>query len=126
LVVADCYTPGQQSVFKAGLADVGQRARARHGKRFGELAAADRLALLLALEREQHVAGQAVPSASPRRMGLDEQLPPSVRMFKELTLLGYFSSEIGCTQAQRFVAVPGRYDPDVPYHKGDKSWAPMS
>jgi hypothetical protein len=126
VVVADCYTPGQQAVFKAGLADVGQRARARHGKPFGELAVADRLALLLALEREQHVAGQAVPSASPRRLGVDEQLPPSVRMFKELTLLGYFSSEIGCTQAQRFVAVPGRYDPDVPYHKGDKSWAPMS
>jgi hypothetical protein len=126
LVVADCYTPGQQAAFKAGLADVGQRAKAQHGKSFGELAAADRLALLAALEREQHVAGQAAPSASPRHLGLDEQLPPSARMFKELTLLGYFSSEIGCTQAQRFVAVPGRFDPDVPYHKGDKSWAPMS
>jgi len=126
LVVADCYTPGQQATFKAGLADVEQRARARHGKAFGELAAADRLALLLALEREQHAAGQESLSASPRHMHLDEQLPPSVRMFKELTLLGYFSSEIGCTQAQRFVAVPGRFDPDVPYHKGDRSWAPMS
>jgi hypothetical protein len=126
LVVADCYTPAQQAAFKAGLADVEQRAHTQHGRAFGELAGADRLALLAALEREQHAAGQAAASASPRHIGLDDQMPPSVRMFKELTLLGYFSSEIGCTQAQRFVAVPGRYDPDLPYHKGDRAWAPMA
>ena len=46
------------------------------------------------------------------------------RMMKELALLGYFTSEIGCTQAQRFAETPGRYDPCVPYQAGEKSWAP--
>jgi hypothetical protein len=46
------------------------------------------------------------------------------RMMKELTLLGYFTSEIGCTQAQRYAETPGRYDPCVPYKTGDKAWAP--
>jgi glucoside 3-dehydrogenase (cytochrome c) hitch-hiker subunit len=46
------------------------------------------------------------------------------RMIKELTLLGYFSSEIGCKQAQRYAETPGRYDPCVPYKPGDKAWAP--
>jgi hypothetical protein len=46
------------------------------------------------------------------------------RMMKELTLLGYFTSEIGCTQAQRYAETPGRYDPCVPYKAGDKAWAP--
>jgi hypothetical protein len=46
------------------------------------------------------------------------------RMMKELALLGYFTSEIGCTQAQRYVESPGRYDPCVPYKPGEKSWAP--
>jgi hypothetical protein len=46
------------------------------------------------------------------------------RMMKELTLLGYFTSEIGCTQAQRYAETPGKYDPCVPYKPGDKAWAP--
>ena len=46
------------------------------------------------------------------------------RMMKELAMLGYFTSEIGCTQAQRYVESPGRYDPCVPYAPGEKAWAP--
>lgn len=45
------------------------------------------------------------------------------RMMKELTLLGYFTSEIGATQALRYTQVPGRYEGCVPYKKGDKLWA---
>ena len=46
------------------------------------------------------------------------------RMMKELTMLGYFTSEIGCTQALRYVESPGRFDPCVPYAPGEKAWAP--
>src|ERR671914_1801568 len=46
------------------------------------------------------------------------------RMMKELALLGYFTSEIGCKQAQRYVESPGRFDPCVPYTAGEKAWAP--
>ena len=45
-------------------------------------------------------------------------------MIKELTLLGYFTSEIGYTQAMRYVETPGRFDPCVTYTVGDKAWAP--
>lgn len=52
--------------------------------------------------------------------------PPAhyFRMMKELALLGYFTSEIGCTQAQRYVESPGRFDPCVPYSPGERAWAP--
>lgn len=46
------------------------------------------------------------------------------RMMKELAMLGYFTSEIGYTQAQRYVESPGRFDPCVPYAPGEKAWAP--
>lgn len=51
--------------------------------------------------------------------------PPAhyFRMMKELALLGYFTSEVGCTQAQRYVESPGRFDPCVPYTPGEKAWA---
>jgi hypothetical protein len=42
---------------------------------------------------------------------------------KQLTLLGFFTSEVGATQALRYVAVPGKYEGCIPYAKGDKAWA---
>ena len=45
------------------------------------------------------------------------------RMMKELAVVGYFTSEIGCTQALRYVESPGRFDPCVPYVRGEKAWA---
>jgi hypothetical protein len=46
------------------------------------------------------------------------------RMMKELAMLGYFTSEIGSTQAQRYVESPGRFDPCTTYTPGEKAWAP--
>ena len=46
------------------------------------------------------------------------------RMMKELTMLGYFTSEIGYTQHMRYVEAPGRFDPCVDYTPGEKVWAP--
>ncbi|HEV8381332.1 MAG TPA: gluconate 2-dehydrogenase subunit 3 family protein [Gemmatimonadales bacterium] len=45
------------------------------------------------------------------------------RLMKQLTLLGYFTSEIGCTQAMRYRETPGRFDPCVPYRPGETTWA---
>jgi hypothetical protein len=37
--------------------------------------------------------------------------------------MGYFTSEIGSKQALRHLPVPGKYDGNFPYKKGDKAWA---
>ncbi len=50
--------------------------------------------------------------------------PHYFRMMKELALLGYFTSEIGYTQAMRYVESPGRFDPCEPYTPGERAWAP--
>jgi hypothetical protein len=47
-----------------------------------------------------------------------------LRSLFKLTLLGYFTSEIGYTHAQRYVETPGRFDPCITYTVGDKAWAP--
>ena len=44
-------------------------------------------------------------------------------MMKELALLGFFTSEVGCTKALRYIEAPGRYDPCAPHAPGDRSWA---
>ena len=76
-----------------------------------------RLTLLEQLDREQKTysdAREAAPDTSPDHY---------FRMMKELALLGYFTSEIGCTQAMRYVESSGRYDPCVPYQLGETTWA---
>ena len=45
------------------------------------------------------------------------------RMMKEMTLVGYFTSEIGYTKAMQYRESPGRFDPCAPLAPGDKSWA---
>ena len=50
-------------------------------------------------------------------------LNPSARMLKELTVLGYFSSEIGATQALAYDKVPGGYWGCLDLKPGQKGWA---
>ncbi len=45
------------------------------------------------------------------------------RVFKELTLLGFFTSETGATETLRYIQVPGDYKGCIPYKEGDKAWA---
>jgi hypothetical protein len=67
----------------------------------------------------------AVTADAATAPAITADAPPHwFRMMKELTLLGYFTSEIGYTKAMRYVESPGRYDPCVPYTKGEVSWAP--
>ena len=61
---------------------------------------------------------------TPRSAITADTPPHYFRMMKELALLGYFTSEIGCTQAMRYAESPGRFDPCVPYKPGEKAWAP--
>ena len=44
-------------------------------------------------------------------------------LMKQLTLWGFFSSKTGMTETLRHLPVPGRYDGNHPYTKGEKAWA---
>jgi len=114
LMVTDTYDPREQRIFAEGLAELEDESRAQNGGGFMASSPAQRVALLERLDRE------AIEYM--RRPGADAR-PHYFRMIKELTLLGYFTSEIGCTQAMRYVEVPGRFEPCVTYTAGDKAWA---
>ena len=49
--------------------------------------------------------------------------PSFFAIARDLTILGYYSSEIGCTQAREYIAIPGRYDGNAPLEPGQKAWA---
>ena len=94
-----------------------------------EATAAQRIALLEALDREQRTATEermTVRTRYPAPPPPEEAPAHYFRMMKELALLGYFTSEIGYTKAMRYRESPGRFDPDVPLAPGETSWAPHS
>ncbi len=49
--------------------------------------------------------------------------PSFFRMLKELTLVGYYTSEVGATEELRFVQVPGRWEACVPFEDVGRTWA---
>lgn len=113
MMVTDTYDDGEQQVFREGMQALDEACREMHGESFLAATPEQRLALLEKLDAEQlhHMRTRGAPAHY-------------FRMMKELTLLGYFTSEIGYTQAMRYVETPGRYEPCVPYESGDKAWAP--
>jgi len=116
VIVRDCFEDDEQAVFTAGLADIAGAYEKRFGTSFVQGKPAERLMFLNEYNR-------ALPRKSTRASRKNE--PKDWRCFrhlKELTLLGYFTSEIGCTQALRFVEVPGGYDGNAPYKPGDRNW----
>lgn len=129
LSVRDVYSLENQETFVDGMAELEARCRERHRRGFMDASPEERLALLEVLDREQYdyTAAQAAVGRGEESpvSGVTRDSPPHwFRMMKELALLGYFTSEIGYHQAQRYVETPGRFNPCVPHAPGDRAWAP--
>lgn len=107
-LLSDWYEPEDRDAFLAGLATVDPRAA---GGSFVGLAEEARTALVTEMDAEAY---------EPR----DEGEPtPFFRQLKELTLSGYYTSEIGATEELRWLAAPGRYEADIPLSEVGRAWA---
>jgi hypothetical protein len=123
-MVTDCYSPAQQKVFREGMRKVDEASKGANNVAFMAATPAQRLAVLTTLDREQKRAMDARDAAAAGVTAADTKEPAHYfRMMKELALLGYFTSEVGCTQALRYVEAPGRFDPCIPYTPGETAWA---
>lgn len=150
VMVTDSYYPDDQKTFREGMRKLDAASQKKNGASFMQATPEQRLALLKDLDKEAKDYTDAVNRAKERKAKgdtthVDEAVlageqrnktegaqtqaitadspPHYFRMMKELAMLGYFTSEIGMTQAQRYQETPGRYDPCLPYTKGEKAWA---
>lgn len=114
LMVTDTYYERDQRIFLDGLLTLEQKSREMLGSDFLSATPEQRLTLVELLDREQYDYMRSRRASAPAHY---------FRMIKELALLGYFTSEIGCTQAMRYEETPRSYDPCVSYTPGEKSWA---
>lgn len=114
MMVRDCYGAEEQAVFLAGIAGIDERAKKEFGNRFQQLGKKDQTAFVDMLDREaEHYDEKKIAG----------ELPHFFTLFKQLTLLTFFTSKLGATEVFRYVKIPGKYDGDFPYHKGDHAWA---
>ena len=112
VMVTDCYDEKEQKIFRAGMEKVNEQSETKFGKPYLKISTGQRHELLTQLDNEQK---QYMKNKK------EEEPVHYFRMMKELTLLGYFTSKPGCTQAKRYMPVPGKYIGCVPYKKGDKA-----
>jgi len=134
VMIRDCYTPADQKAFVKGFAGVDKRAKSEFGKAFQKLSGEERLQFVVAWDKEakefqkDRNEKQKALNEDGEKKGIKkedvERLPNHFfHMFKQLTLTGFFTSEVGMTQALRYEKIPGRYDGNYPYKKGDRAWA---
>jgi hypothetical protein len=114
VMVTDCYEEKDQKVFSEGMAKVEDAAKAKFSKSFMEITPEERTTLFNEINKELKSYNEQKKENDPNHY---------FAMMKQLTLLGYFTSEIGATKALRYVAVPGKYEGCIPYQKGDRAWA---
>ncbi len=114
VMVNDCYDEEDQKVFHEGMGKLNDFSKKTYDKEFMKISPQQRHDLLVKLDNEQKEYMKNKKKEEPSHY---------FRMMKELTLLGYFTSEIGCTKARRYVETPGKFVGELPYKKGDKAFA---
>jgi len=114
VIVKDCYEAKDQTAFMAGMKKLNEASTKASGKTFMQVTAEQRHSLLVDLDKE---------ATAFQKTKKPDETKHYFTMLKELTLWGFFSSEVGATKALRYIAVPGKYEGTVPYKKGDKAWA---
>jgi hypothetical protein len=128
LMVTDSYSSAEQKIFREGMRRVDEATMKANSLSFMAATPQQRLAVLTTLDHEQkrvmdlREAGAPATSVSGPEAAI-KQPAHYFRMMKELALLGYFTSEIGCTKALRYVESPGRFDACIPYTPGEPAWA---
>ena len=114
VLVRDCYKLEEQQVFLTGTAGIDERAKKEFGRNFQQLDKKDQTAFVDVLDKE---------AQDYDKKKAANELPHFFTLFKQLTLLTFFSSKLGATEVFRYVKIPGKYDGDFPYQKGDHAWA---
>jgi len=113
LMLKDTYKKEDQDRFLEGLKTFDAQAEEEYGDPFIELNAEQQAAFV----KRVHDTAVADSDSKDSR--------PFILMTKELTMLGFFTSEAGATQVLQYVAVPGSYNGCIPLSEAGngKTWA---
>jgi len=115
VIVAEWYDADQKSAFLSGLADVDTRSRALFGKDFLDSPAPQQQLLLQALEDEVPEVRSERGAPWAQKFVKDSHF---FYMIKQLTLMGYYTSQIGFEQELHSHIIPPRHAGCAPFEEG--------
>ncbi|MGV3640787.1 MAG: gluconate 2-dehydrogenase subunit 3 family protein [Adhaeribacter sp.] len=125
--LADCYPEKDQDTFFKGLDQLDADAKKAYNNSFLDLKAAEQTALLVQTEKtfQERKTKSRQEAEAAKKSGAKYESPALefFQIMKELTIVGYFSSEPGATQALAYVQVPGAYQACTDMKPGQKTWA---
>lgn len=147
----DAFPSDDQESFLSGLKDFDAAAQHAHGKPFLKLSQPQRAAFAQSVHDSAVAEGQARRQKHREWRKLEEEgtvpvgelrsikkqltsmlhvdakrsVRPFILTMKELTLLGFFTSEVGTTQILQYLPVPGRLQGCIPLREAGngKTWA---
>ncbi|MBC7902622.1 MAG: gluconate 2-dehydrogenase subunit 3 family protein [Gemmatimonadaceae bacterium] len=127
VMVKDCYPEADQNIFREGMQQLDEASEKAYSDSFLKVTPAQRVELLTKLDKEskEYQKKKSENDNEAKKKDKNAKASPNhyFTMMKQLTLLGFFSSKEGATQALRYKAVPGEYNGCIDYKKGDKAWA---
>lgn len=121
-LVGEVYKPEEQESFRKGLAALNAEAQKAYGDAFADCAPEQQVELIKA-QNAKALEGSVKGAANGWWNAGAAQERPFILQLKELTLLGFFTSEAGATQVLQYKQVPGPYKGCVPLTEVGKAWA---
>ena len=113
LYISDCYNAKERKAFLKGFEEFKISIQAEYNDEFMSLTHEVKIRVIESLEKESKEYNNQI---------LDGEVSHFYSMLKSTILFGYFTSEIGATQALRYVPIPGHQTGEIPYN-GERAWA---
>lgn len=146
MMIKDCYPEEAQTAFVKGLDNLEANSKKEFNKSFLEISVKERNDLITKLrdetvaaqkdeknkneqaaKLEQDTKGAKSEKEQPGNPMAVKEKPKTAPQFfaiaRDLTMLGFFTSEIGATKAYEYIQIPGRYDGDVKMKPGQRFYA---
>jgi hypothetical protein len=135
VMMNDCYTKEQQDHFYKGF-ELAEAEAKKLGGSFSSLDASKKIEVMKILKNASELESKANDEKAKQidtESGLvkenlkkkdEKEVPvPFFKLLKELTVFGYFSSEIGAKSNLNYVAVPGKFQGCIPATASTKPYA---
>ncbi len=127
LFLQDNATAEERNLFQAGLADLNARAQDKHSKRFVKLSPEQMDGILTDIsggsDGSQEDTAVNLANEGEAVQGGDFNPKKFFGGIRQLTILGFFTSEIGATQVLKMDEIPTEYLGCIPYSEVGGTWA---
>ncbi|GGW55417.1 gluconate 2-dehydrogenase subunit 3 family protein [Alishewanella tabrizica] len=116
-IISNCFDQSQRTLVTEGLLALQALALHRFQHSFQAATPAQKLALLTELDNEA--------KAQIAKANAQQQTPQAhyFTVLKQQSIFAFFTSKVGATEVLRHVAIPGRWDGNYPYKKGERAWS---